>query len=99
MTHESLLRVINKDNLEILGWKHDDFFLSRGDVIIQLKFIDGPYKYQLRYNEEDKLYIDHCHTNGHVRGLLCQKCNSALGLLQDDINILTNAINYLKKNG
>lgn len=50
-------------------------------------------------NKKTNLYIDHCHTNKHVRGLLCQKCNSALGLLQDNINILTNAINYLRKNG
>jgi len=41
------------------------------------------------------LYIDHCHTTGKVRGLLCSKCNMLLGNCNDDISILTSAINYI----
>ncbi|WP_255985101.1 endonuclease domain-containing protein, partial [Klebsiella pneumoniae] len=26
-----------------------------------------------------RLFVDHCHTKGHVRGLLCQTCNTFLG--------------------
>lgn len=29
--------------------------------------------------ETERLVVDHCHTNGHVRGLLCQTCNTFLG--------------------
>ena len=43
----------------------------------------------------NKLFIDHCHETGKVRGLLCSKCNHALGLLNDDVNLLQKAINYL----
>lgn len=43
------------------------------------------------------LVIDHCHTSGSVRALLCHKCNQALGLFKDNINSLKNAIEYLKK--
>ena len=43
-----------------------------------------------------KLSVDHCHATNEIRGLLCSKCNAALGLLNDDTNILINAINYLK---
>lgn len=49
-------------------------------------------------NNERKLVIDHCHKTGKVRGMLCHKCNWAIGLLSDEIKILENAINYLKRN-
>ena len=44
-----------------------------------------------------KLVVDHCHTTGAVRGLLCHNCNRALGLLKDDPKVLQNAIEYLEK--
>lgn len=39
--------------------------------------------------------VDHDHKNGKIRGLLCRKCNMALGLFEDNINALRNAITYL----
>jgi len=42
------------------------------------------------------LVIDHCHTTGNIRGLLCPTCNNALGLFHDSIKKLSNAITYLK---
>jgi hypothetical protein len=42
-----------------------------------------------------KAHIDHCHTTGKVRGILCQKCNQGLGLFYDSIQALTNAIEYI----
>lgn len=41
-------------------------------------------------------HIDHCHATGKVRGLLCSKCNQALGLFKDDINTIYNSIKYLQ---
>jgi len=43
------------------------------------------------------LSVDHCHKTGKVRGLLCHKCNAALGMLREDINIFNSAISYLKQ--
>jgi hypothetical protein len=40
--------------------------------------------------------VDHCHTTGKVRGLLCSFCNAALGLLQERIETLEAAIVYLR---
>lgn len=48
---------------------------------------------ELRY----RLAIDHCHKTGKVRGLLCNNCNTAIGLFYDsDIN-LEKALNYIRK--
>ena len=44
-----------------------------------------------------KLFVDHCHTTLKVRGLLCSKCNTVLGMSDDSIEVLENAIAYLKK--
>ncbi|MBV9659134.1 MAG: endonuclease VII domain-containing protein, partial [Verrucomicrobia bacterium] len=42
-------------------------------------------------------HLDHCHTNGHVRGILCYLCNYALGYFKDDAQRLENAAKYLKQ--
>jgi DNA-binding CsgD family transcriptional regulator len=39
--------------------------------------------------------VDHNHTTSKVRGLLCSKCNLALGLMNDNVDVLANAIKYL----
>ena len=43
--------------------------------------------------------VDHNHTTGVVRGLLCTPCNTGLGLLQDSPSILQSALNYLNNRG
>lgn len=43
-----------------------------------------------------RLHVDHCHTTGKVRGLLCFRCNTALGGFSDDVALLESAIKYLK---
>jgi len=42
------------------------------------------------------LAVDHCHITNKVRGLLCTNCNIILGHAKDNIEILKNAIEYLK---
>lgn len=44
----------------------------------------------------NRLHVDHDHNNGHIRGLLCHFCNTGIGLLKDNIDILQKSINYLK---
>ncbi len=42
--------------------------------------------------------VDHDHQTGKIRGLLCSHCNRAIGLFQDNPEILKSAINYLERN-
>lgn len=44
---------------------------------------------------ERRLVIDHCHREGNVRGVLCDQCNTALGLLDDDVERMRKAIEYI----
>jgi hypothetical protein len=41
------------------------------------------------------LSIDHNHVTNEIRGLLCNRCNRLLGLINDDIKILKSTIKYL----
>jgi hypothetical protein len=43
-----------------------------------------------------RLAIDHCHTTGQVRALLCGPCNLALGNMQDSPDRLRAAAIYLE---
>ena len=44
-----------------------------------------------------KLFIDHCHKTGKLRGLLCARCNFGLGNFKDSKRLLYRAANYLTK--
>jgi hypothetical protein len=49
------------------------------------------------HNKNKKLFVDHDHDTGKVRKLLCHSCNTGIGLLQDDIELLQKALDYLIK--
>ena len=42
-------------------------------------------------------HIDHCHTTGRVRGILCSGCNLGIGQFKDNVETLLSAIAYLQK--
>lgn len=44
-----------------------------------------------------KLAVDHCHTTGKIRDLLCGPCNTGLGQFQDNPELLILAADYLRK--
>lgn len=44
-----------------------------------------------------KLAVDHCHKSTKIRELLCNRCNTTLGKIDDNIELLQNMISYLEK--
>lgn len=44
-----------------------------------------------------RLFVDHCHETGKVRGLLCNACNTFIGFLETKQNLLTNALDYISE--
>ena len=59
--------------------------------------ICGTYLNESSSIKRERGHIDHCHTTGKVRGVLCDLCNKGLGQFKDNIDNLENAIKYLKE--
>ena len=49
----------------------------------------------IRKGAHIRLSVDHCHDTGKVRGLLCNRCNHAIGVFKDDPTLLKKAMEYL----
>jgi hypothetical protein len=60
-------------------------------ILCYKEFSDGPFG-------PDSPVVDHCHTQGHVRGILCNECNRGLGYFRDNKIALQNAVHYLENN-
>lgn len=48
-------------------------------------------------DEADDLCVDHCHSTGVVRGILCRKCNAGIGQLGDTAEAVHAAYLYLSR--
>lgn len=44
---------------------------------------------------QENLVLDHCHETSKIRGVLCRKCNMAIGLLGDNPDGIKSALEYL----
>jgi Autographiviridae endonuclease VII len=52
---------------------------------------------RLHKGRDTRLAVDHNHHTGHVRGLLCAKCNAAMGFINDNIQLAKAVVEYLEK--
>lgn len=48
-------------------------------------------------NQLEIKHIDHCHKTNKIRGILCPNCNTGIGQLKENEEILLNAIEYIRK--
>jgi hypothetical protein len=94
-------RKIYQKNIRLIseyGITIDDYnlmLLEQNHVCCICKKHENIIHYKTKMPKE--LSVDHCHSTGKVRGLLCSKCNIVIGNALDDISILESAILYLKK--
>jgi hypothetical protein len=89
--HRNKVRVWERDVLQKL------YGLSLEDYEEMLDQQDGKCAICGSTPDLRRLCVDHDHATGQVRGLLCRSCNLALGSMQDNIELLENAIAYLVK--
>lgn len=107
--HGHLLRFVNSNNCvecDILQReKHKltqkflrikkEYNLSKEEYLNLVKSQNSSCKLCDNFIEDHfKLHIDHCHNTKIVRGLLCNKCNQAIGLFNDNSELMRKAALY-----
>ena len=85
-------KVLNKRYKERYGITLNEYeeMLSKQDGKCAVCLVDG------KATKQKKLVVDHNHSTGSIRGLLCHSCNCGLGLFKDREELLNKAINYLR---
>jgi hypothetical protein len=88
----------NRSLLKLYGITADDYqtmLAAQGGLCA----ICGKPDSGKRRNSKVPLNVDHCHTTGKVRGLLCTRCNLGIGNFDDDIGRFETAIAYIRRHG
>lgn len=84
--------VARKSQLRIYGLNVEDYERLHAEQDGLCAICKQPEKQR---GTRKNLSVDHNHTTGAVRGLLCRSCNTALGLLQEDISRLAAMTDYI----
>ena len=74
--------------------QYDDLLIAQGNVCA---ICTKPETSRSGAGVIKRLAVDHNHSTGKVRGLLCENCNRGLGLFKEDEGIMQSAISYLKE--
>jgi len=80
--------------LNTYGLDPDDYEMMR----IAQEYRCGICKKHESDASRGRLVVDHNHTTGEVRGLLCQQCNTGIGMMQDSRELVNSATTYLERN-
>lgn len=72
-----------------------EFHLTLDQYNLIFKYQGGKCYICKQPSKGKRLAVDHDHKSGLVRGLLCMKCNRALGKFRDDTQLVVNAADYV----
>ena len=85
------------------GYKKFDY---KYDQLLRRKYGIGLYQYHKMIEKQNgkcfickettPLVIDHCHNTSKVRSLLCFRCNTTLGKINENVDILQKMIHYIQ---
>lgn len=88
-------RKYRENNIDrALKWKYG---LKAGEYERMLEAQGGVCAACLKPPVSMRLAVDHDHATGVVRGLLCVCCNSALGMMKDNLDSILNLAGYLEQ--
>lgn len=95
---EQLKREVGKDYNHNKHLK-SSYGITRQEYLVMFNLQNGCCKICNAHQSElnKRLFVDHCHITGKIRGLLCHHCNSMLGYSKDRIDLLKAGIKYLKE--
>ncbi len=87
-----------QENKETLKQKSKDWYYRTSYGLTQedVKSLKDSYDNKCPVCARRDLVVDHCHTTGKVRGCLCNRCNQALGLLDEDVESMERLKDYMK---
>lgn len=91
-------RKVNPEKAKIYD-KKGRFKMKYGISLEQLEKLKkhNDYKCWICNRIHPKLFMDHCHATGKLRGMLCPSCNTYLGVIQDSVESAQRLLNYLYK--
>lgn len=95
-------KYIGRDLLKLYGITLEDYqsMLGRQSGCCAICGTNSPFgrlDNNARKRKRRTFSVDHCHATGKVRGLLCGRCNIALGNFEDDTELLRAAIAYIER--
>ena len=103
--YQHAYRIENKETIAIqkAAWykskRFDKYGITKQQFDIALE--SQQYKCAICLNlfsDKNRVYVDHCHDTGKVRGLLCFHCNTGLGQFRDNVDLLQKGVEYLNDN-
>jgi hypothetical protein len=74
-----------------------NYGITGNDYLMMLEECDWSCEVCGGSDDDKHLAVDHCHTTGEVRGLLCQNCNQALGKLKDNPDLIRRLAEYVER--